>query len=52
MKNDKWKEEFLKDIENKFVIHQSTNYKLIGLPFYNSEAELQREFSLKFDKYI
>ncbi len=52
MEGDKWKEEFLKDIENKFVIHQSTNYKLVGLPFYNSEPELQREFTLEFDKYI
>ncbi len=52
MEGDKWKEEFLKDIENKFVIHQSTNYNLIGLPFYNSEAEIQREFSLEFDKYL
>lgn len=52
MEGDKWKEDFLKDIENKFVIHQSTNYKLVGLPFYNGEAEIQREFSLEFDKYI
>lgn len=52
MEGDKWKEDFLKDIENKFVIHQSTNYKLVGLPFYNSEAEIQREFTLEFDKYI
>ena len=51
MEGDKWKEDFLKDIENKFVIHQSTNYNLIGLPFYNGEAEYQREFSLAFDKY-
>ena len=52
MEGDKWKEDFLKDIENKFVIHQSTNYKLVGLPFYNSEADIQREFTLEFDKYI
>lgn len=52
MEGDKWKELFLKDIENKFVIHQSTNYKLVGLPFYNGEAEYQREFSLEFDKYL
>lgn len=52
MEGDKWKKDFLKDIENKFVIHQSTNYKLVGLPFYNSEADIQREFTLEFDKYI
>ncbi len=52
MEGDKWKEDFLKEIENKFVIHQSTNYKLVGLPFYNGESEIQREFSLEFDKYI
>lgn len=52
MEDDKWKEDFLKDIEYKFVIYQSTNYKLVGLPFYNSEADIQREFTLEFDKYI
>jgi type III restriction enzyme len=52
MEGDKWKEDFLKDIENKFVIHQTLNYKLVGLPFYNSEADIQREFTLEFDKYI
>jgi type III restriction enzyme len=52
IKDDNWKAEFLKDIENKFVIHQSTNYNLIGLPFYNSEAEIQREFTTAFDKYL
>ena len=52
MEGDKWKEDFLKDIENKFVIHQSTNYKLVGLPFYNSDNEYQREFSNEFEKYL
>ncbi|MEQ1554258.1 MAG: DEAD/DEAH box helicase family protein [Ferruginibacter sp.] len=52
MEGDKWKEDFLKDIENKFIIHQTLNYKLVGLPFYNSEADIQREFTLEFDKYI
>jgi type III restriction enzyme len=51
MEGDSWKEDFLKDIENKIVIHQSTNYKLIGLPFYNSESIYQKEFNLSFEKF-
>lgn len=37
--NDKWKEDFLMDIQGKAVIelYESREYKLIGMPFYNKE---------------
>ena len=47
-----WKEEFLKEISNKYgngelLIYDSNNYKLIGLPFFNKQKinEFQEEFS-------
>ena len=52
MEGDLWKEDFLKEIENKFVIHQNTNYKLVGLPFYNSKTEIHTEFSFEYHKYL
>lgn len=50
--NDQWKEDFLLEIEEKHVIHQNKNFKLIGLPFYNSNADMQKTFSREFDKYF
>ena len=52
LEGDQWKEDFLKEIKQKHIIHQNTNYKLVGLPFYNSGSDKQREFSLAFDEYI
>lgn len=52
MENDKWKEDFLLEIEEKHTIHQNFDYKLVGLPFFNNNTELKREFSLAFDKYL
>ena len=49
---DQWKEDFLKEIENRFIIYQNSNYKLVGLPFFNHDSERQREFILAFDKYL
>lgn len=45
---DKWKEDFLKEIESEFRIEtlfEKDNFKLIGLPFYNESFTKQ-----KFDK--
>lgn len=50
--DDQWKEDFLSEIEEKHVIHQNKNFKLIGLPFYNSSADMQRKFTKEFDKYL
>lgn len=50
--NDQWKEDFLLEIEEKHVIHQNKNFKLIGLPFYNSSTDMQKTFSKEFDKYF
>ncbi len=46
IKKDKWKEDFLKEIENKYKIEIKTTlfgenekYRLIGLPFYNENRK-------------
>jgi len=41
---DKWKNEFLEEIKERFKdkileFSKSKKYKIIGLPFYNQEAE-------------
>lgn len=41
---DKWKEDFLKEIENEYKIEtllEKGKYKLIGLPFFNEEQTKQ-----------
>ncbi|OAD92656.1 type III restriction endonuclease [Aequorivita soesokkakensis] len=50
--NDIWKEDFLLEIEieAKIELYQNQEFKLIGMPFYNEEAEMGRkkdEFDLK-----
>lgn len=50
--NDQWKEDFLLEIEEKYLIHQNKNFKLIGLPFYNSADEMKKVFTEEFDKYF
>jgi type III restriction enzyme len=50
--NDQWKEDFLLEIEEKHVIHQNKNLKLVGLPFYNSSDDMRRIFTKEFDKYL
>ncbi len=50
---DRWKEGFLKEIENQFEIidlFENDKYKLIGLPFFN-EAKRQ-EFTKEFERII
>ena len=59
MQADKWKEDFLKEIESNYkladiqlkVFAQSENYKLIGLPFYNenTKANFIGVFNLKLN---
>ena len=41
---DKWKEQFLKEIQEKFAerlltLNAGTKYRLTGVPFYNHEDE-------------
>ena len=44
MENNRWKEEFLKEIKarSRFISGKAGRYRLIGLPFFNEEK--QREF--------
>ena len=38
LKTDKWKEEFLKEIEDNYeteILAENKDYKIIGMPFYN-----------------
>lgn len=49
---DIWKEDFLLEIEQeaKIELYQNQEFKLIGMPFYNEEAEMGRkkdEFDIK-----
>ena len=47
---DKWKEDFLKEIEDHFQIinlFQSDKYRLVGLPFYN-ESLTKQQFTDEF----
>ena len=47
---DKWKEEFLKEIETEFRIEtlfEKGKYKLVGLPFFN-EQQTKQDFSKVF----
>lgn len=47
---DKWKEDFLKEIESEFRIEtlfEKDSFKLIGLPFYN-EQQTKQEFNNTF----
>ena len=47
---DQWKEDFLKEIENKFEINdlfETDKYKLLGLPFYN-EGSNKQNFTNEF----
>ncbi len=51
---DKWKEDFLKEIEDKFVLEilaENTEYKLLGLPFYieSSKQDFINSFNDKLN---
>jgi len=44
LEKDKWKEDFLKEIESRYKIDitlfgENDKYKIIGLPFYNEETK-------------
>jgi type III restriction enzyme len=54
LKTDQWKEDFLKEIESRFVIVdlvETDKYKLIGLPFYN-ETMRKQEFKEVFERFL
>jgi type III restriction enzyme len=43
LKTDQWKEDFLKEIENNYqlqILAENESYKLIGMPFYNWNTEI------------
>lgn len=43
LKTDQWKEDFLKEIENKYQLQtlaENESYNLIGMPFYNKDTEV------------
>lgn len=51
---DKWKEDFLKEIESEFKIEtllEKGKFKLIGLPFYN-EQQTKQDFSKTFKEKL
>jgi len=54
--NDKWKEEFLLEIEKEHKLSklfESENYKLVGLPFYNEKLpERKRNFRDKLEEVL
>lgn len=50
---EKWKEDFLKEIEDNFnveILSENKEFKIIGLPFYNKshEGKFESAFSEKF----
>ena len=55
LKEDKWKEEFMLEMEeNAFtnpMFDYGNEYKIIGLPFYNEEYR-RKEFGEAIDKWI
>lgn len=54
LKTDKWKEDFLKEIESHFKIidlFESDKYRLVGLPFYNEMLKKQ-EFTNDFREVL
>ena len=55
LKQDEWKEKFLMQIEhnsNAILFHEDgSEYKIIGLPFYNKECRLDK-FNNEFEKLI
>ena len=55
LENDKWKEQFLEEISEKYGLKnvikaENPNYRLIGLPFFNSENNVS--FREKYSQYI
>ena len=51
---DKWKEDFLKEVESEFkieMLYAKSGYKLIGLPFFN-EQHTKQEFDKTFKEKL
>ena len=53
LESDKWKENFLLEIESVVFTQQTKmsdnkNWRLIGFPFYNENNEIKRQFATKF----
>lgn len=54
LNTDKWKEDFLKEVESEFRIEtlfEKGKFKLIGLPFYN-EQQTKQEFNKVFKEKL
>jgi len=54
LKQDQWKEGFLREIETEFkleFLYENDNYRLVGLPFYN-ETLRKQEFTDEFKKAL
>lgn len=55
LEEDKWKEEFLKEIQDKAIANPmfdyGNKYKIIGLPFYNEEYR-RKEMEEAIDKWL
>jgi len=55
LETDKWKEEFLKEINNEAVpvitYVDNNDYNIFGLPFYNTEYRVE-EFTESMDKFL
>lgn len=56
IENDKWKEEFLLEIEKEykiFKLFENEDYKLVGMPFYNEKIpDRKRNFIDKFEEAL
>jgi len=51
---DKWKEDFLKEIEANYklpTMYEDKDFKLVGLPFYNEEKK-KTEFETTFQRFL
>ncbi len=54
LKNDQWKEDFLKEIETKHridTLFETDKYRIVGLPFYNEDSKKQ-EFTQAFYRIV
>jgi len=52
---DKWKEDFLKQLKNDAKMHvlfQGSEYKIIGLPFFNDSAPWINDFRECFNSTV
>ncbi|MCK6627342.1 MAG: DEAD/DEAH box helicase family protein [Anaerolineae bacterium] len=54
LREDKWKEDFLKEIEREYqilVMYESKEFKLYGMPFYNEQLT-KTEFEDRFSQFL